>query len=163
MKYMNISVAKEPAGWLTKEFVSPGDTLYFNFHAFGRSSFACEVKVTGVELVLRDNESGKTTWAYIWEDGIPRRWHDTEEGEPIKVLPSHEIVNFFFNIDEPVGHSVQLGGYEHVYRTLEEALYWAHPWKSIRRKKVFKALRAYRGIFNRWIGNQEKRVWVRRK
>lgn len=93
--------------------------------------------------------------------------------EFLEKYPEAKKVNQFIWVDEPVGHSEQLGG--GLFLTLNEALLWARPSKKRHLKRKLKAYRnqVHRFIAATWKYNGDKhpgfnklpskKIYVRKK
>lgn len=90
-------------------------------------------------------------------------------------LNGSKPVNRFFWIDEPVGHSLQIDGWDGLYRTLQEAQKYAKPSKKKHLRRRLKSWRnsIYSFIAYTWKRNGEthpgfsklpdKKIYIRKK
>lgn len=123
-----------------------GDTVYLT--TWQGIIIPCEV--VGKDVVYEHN--GTTIWAYLTKGSKPKIlapvMGEVFEWKEISELPSSNICNEFLVLDEPVGHSVQLG--EQVFETLEEAREHVLP---SRKKHLKRRLNHYRFKTARWVAS----------
>lgn len=94
------------------------------------------------------NINGKTVWATQFSNSPKEQFlFDETTGTQISnfSLEEQTPINQFFWIDEPVGHSIQLGKHDNCFTSLNEAMKFANPSKK---KNLLKRLNRHR-----------KRVW----
>lgn len=119
--------------------------------------------------------NGQSVHATFWEDGSSEvivsdgNWYRSES---VEYLKGHRPCSRFFDVDEPIGHSVQFDTHD-VYPTLEDALKMVYPSKKKHLKRRLKAYRkSVQGfIASTWGENQHpgfeklplKKVYVKRK
>ena len=183
MKYLGLKVSEFMINENYK-FSYPGDKGYLLFPYRGRYSFVCETTIKEVELVLLRPGDTQSIWVWVRDDLIIRNYDGT-----VFLGKGYVIHNEFLTIDEPVGHAVSFDAYDGLFKTLEEALKFAHPWKGCKHRTVRKALKRMRFSRLSWIIHthyfdyeglnkkekvlqeamlhtntlRDKKVWVRRK
>jgi hypothetical protein len=175
-------------------YVEPGAQLWFIIKGYGRwySTYRGDIIVPVVAEEIEDIYTHPTNpelgacWRHRYMNGIDYVSVPTEEkdenGWPVWVrkdpswLGDAEPVNQFVWIDEPVGHSIQVGDHhDGLYLTLHEAQRNAIPSKKKHLKRRLRASRARveRFIASTWEYNgdthpgfrkyPDKKIYVRKK
>lgn len=175
-------------------YVKPGDQLWFIVKGYGRrwSTYRGDIIVPVVAEEVDDiythpeNPELPACWRHRYADGtdyvaVPtdkldeNGWNIFEHKDP-SWLGDAKPVNQFVWIDEPVGHSIQVGDHhDGLYLTLHEAQRHAIPSKKKHLKRRLRASRARveRFIAHTWEMNGDahpgfrkyplKKIYVRKK
>lgn len=128
-----------------------GDTVYMPVY----NGIVIPCRVVGKEVVYEGGEGEGNIWGYFRDGEKPQWLKPTEEvgkgGWPKwKEIaePTTRVVNEFLTVDEPVGHSVQLG--DQVFETLREAM---DCLVATSKKHLGRRLKEYRYGMARWIAS----------
>lgn len=111
--------------------VDIGDSLFYAMHS---QAIVVPCKVVGLDNVHLSKDGLSSVWSYqkLGLDNKIYTYHSVDTGEkdeggwPVwkhnEGMPDLPIINQFFEIDEPIGHSIQLDEWDGCFTNLEKAI-----------------------------------------